>query len=278
MNMSMADRWYYNGEHRNAYTTELAIGDIIVGTRKPYRLLGIWPRPHVNWNDRYLTAWETSGRPDPETWRHRPFALRIISEFGTEPQDYDCEVTASARWTVLPEHFAICRLCGELPPCTETHNNHIVEREAARFADAMQILPGACHHCKELITRRQGSIRFEGANLIRPDLGENSALFHTRSKCWNAAFDYDKRWAAAEPGRRGKLSCPGNVTRHADGTAECLLGENCAGEKDALGEWMRHAGLETRHYPAWVGRDGQTRPGTDCWCTTAATIAGEVAR
>jgi len=255
-------RWYYSGEHRSTYTDKLQPGDIIVAKRRPYRIREIKPRPHVNWGEEYLAAWEKSGQPDPETWWHRPFVLVLTEEDKpNSKREFHCEAAGSQYWTVLPEHYAVCRLCGELPPCRDVHTDAVVEHATAKMNEAMQILPGACHACREQIRPRQGSIRFEGENLIRPDLGNNSAVFHTRRQCFGAAFDYDKKWAVAEPGRRGKLHCVGLVVHHFDGSNECSLGVGCAGPMDALGEWMRHRGGETWHSAGRGYAD-------DCWCTS----------
>jgi len=222
--------WYYRGKRTNTYTDKLQPGDIIVAKRRPYRVREITPRPHINWNEEYLTAWERSGRPDPDTWQHRPFALVLTDEDNPgSKQEFHCEAAGSRYWTVLPEHYVICRLCGELPPCTHVHTEEIVEQASARMDEAMRILPGACHACKELIRPRQGTIRFEGENLIRPDLGADSAVFHTRRQCFDAAFRYDEKWSVAAPGRRGKLSCTGVVVHHFDGSTDCLLGAGCGG-------------------------------------------------
>lgn len=257
-------------------TFDLAAGDIIVMQREPYRVHEVTPRPHVNWNEEYLAAWERSGRPDPESWWHRPFALILSKEDTPESKRrHHVQVSGGRYWTVLPEHYSVCRLCRELPPCRHEHTEAVMDHASAKMAEAMAILPGFCHHCKEPISRRQGSVRFGGVNLIRPDLGDNSAIFHSRASggCFAAAFSYDKRWAAAETGRRGKLSCTGSVVRHVDGSAECSLGNGCAGPMDALGEWMRHLGNETRHHRARTGRDERTRPASECWCTSAETAA-----
>lgn len=267
------DRWYYIGEHCSTYTDKLVAGDIVVHDRQPYRIVEIASRPHINWNAKYLAMWEESDRPDPETWWRRPFVI-VWKPEALQPGDgpgktQHVEAPGNAYWTVIPEHFAVCRLCGELPPCTDVHNERIMERASKRFAEDMKILPGHCHACQEFVTHRQGSIRFGGPNLIRPDLGNNSAIFHTRRQCFGDAFDYDKRWSAAEPGRPGKLSCPGSVTIHVDQTLECSLGPGCAGQTDVLGEPMRHRGGEERHHPAWQDRHGNTMPATDCWCTAS---------
>lgn len=253
-------------------TRKLVAGVIIVVKREPYRIHEITPRPHINWPEEYLDAWERAGRPDPEDWWHRPFVLILGKEDAPESkQRWHVVAVGSRFWTVLPEHYAVCRLCGELPPCRHEHTETVMEHATAQMAEAMAILPGFCHHCKEPITRRQGSVRFEGENLIRPDLGNNSAIFHTRATggCFDAAYGYDKRWAVAESGRRGKLSCMGSAVHHVDGTVECSLGDECAGATDVLGEAMRHRGGDARHHPAWSDRGGRVMPATNCWCTVA---------
>lgn len=250
-------RWSSNDPQRRfERTTELAPGDIVIIKRKPWRLREITPRPHINWPPEYLEAWEKDRSPDPATWWHRPFAL-VVDEEGkpATKHGWHCEAAGSRLWTVLPEHYAICRLCGDLPPCMHAHTEAIVEYATAQMDEAMKILPGHCHACYEYVRPRQGSIRFEGPNLIRPDLGEGSAVFHTNSdrKCWPAAYDYDKKWAAAVPGRRRKLSCDGMAIHHLDGTFECTSGPGCAFEH------LGHQGGSVHH---WAGQQG------DCWCLT----------
>lgn len=249
------NRWYYRGERSNTYTDKLNPGDIIIARRRPYRVREITPRPHINWNERYLAAWERSGRPDPDTWRHRPFALVLTAEDKPDSrQQFHCEAAGSQYWTVLPEHYVICRLCGELPPCRHEHTEAVMDRALAEMDEAMRLLPGSCHECGALIRPRQHTIRFEGTNLIRPDLGDDSAVFHTaRQKCWSGAYLYDAKWAAAVPGRRRKMACEGMTIRHLDGTFECTTGEDC------LMDEGRHQGASVQH---WVGQ------GVDCWCLT----------
>lgn len=254
--------WYYSGEHRNAYTGDLKPGDIVVWDRKPYRVLEVTPRAHIDWSPKYLEQWEKEGSPDPVRWRYRPSALVLGKESEADPNwRQHLEAGGLHRWTVLPEHYAICRLCGELPPCRHEYNEAVVEHATEKMAEAMAILPGFCHACKESIRPRQGSIRFEGENLIRPDLGDGSAVFHTRRQCFDDAFRYDEKWAVAEPGRQGKLSCTGRVIHHFDSSNECSLGVGCAGPMDALGESMRHRGGEVWHSTGRGYAD-------DCWCTS----------
>jgi hypothetical protein len=66
-------------------------------------------------------------------------------------------------------------------------------------------LPGCCHACREPITARQKSVTFEGPNLLFPELGDDSAVFHLREMCRWAARRYDETWTKAQPGRRQKF-------------------------------------------------------------------------
>ena len=70
-------------------------------------------------------------------------------------------------------------------------------------------LPGCCHFCLEPVTRRQKAVVFEGPNLRFPQLGEDSAVFHTRQLCLRDARGYGEAWAAAVPERIPKF--PGNL-------------------------------------------------------------------
>jgi len=67
-------------------------------------------------------------------------------------------------------------------------------------------LPGCCNFCHEPVTRRQRSVLFEGPNLRYPELGEDTAVFHTRELCLRDARGYDEVWAKAVPGRVQKFS------------------------------------------------------------------------
>lgn len=257
--------WSYSRQYHDVWrridTTDLQAGTIIVAERKPWRLADIRPRPHINWNPDYLAVWEKHGRPDPEKWPYRPFMLILVPELGNDRRERHCEVGGAVRWAVLPEHFSVCRLCGELPPCRHEYNEAIMEHATEKMDEAMQILPGACHACKELIRPRQGTIRFEGENLIRPDLGNGSAVFHTRRQCFDEAFRYDEKWAVAERGRQGKLHCTGRAVHHFDGSMECSLGIGCAGPLDATGGQLQHRGGEVWHSAGRGYADG-------CWCTS----------
>ncbi len=260
--------WSYGREYHDVWrrtdTTDLQAGTIIVAERKPWRLVDIRPRPHINWNPDYLAVWEKHGSPDPEKWPYRPFALILVPELGDNKREHHCEAGGTIRWTVLPEHFSVCRLCGELPPCRHEYNEAVMEHATEKMTEAMAILPGFCHACREPVTRRQGSVRFEGANLIRPDLGDNSAIFHTRRQCWQTAKNYEDRWSSANPKLRRKLYCYGPAVYHLDGTIECDATGLCPGD-------VSHGSYQ-HHIPAGGGYRA-----SDCWCVSGGAAVESIA-
>jgi hypothetical protein len=243
-------------------TKRLEPGMLIAWENQPYRVIEIAERALVDWDDRFHEPWEKSGRPDPATWQYRPYALVIQHdrETGAEPRHRISR--ADRTWTVLPEHYSVCARCGEIPPCRENLIVNEMATASKRMDWAMGILPHCCHGCGEPITTRQKCYRFVGPNLIRPDLPDDSAVFHARRACLDAAFRYDERWAAAAPGRRRRFFCEGTETLHRDGTRECTEGDLCPGAP------AHHKGF-TRHSTPW------TAPGA-CWCLADGT-AGQLA-
>lgn len=246
--------------HHPTSTGRLEPNAIVVWQRKPYRLLEVREMLHANWPEQYREAWVKQGMPDPDTWAYRPRVVVLRSEDDPKAKPVHLARPDSTYWYTLPEHYAICRLCHELPPCQHVHNESIMERATERMNKEMAILPGTCHGCREPITKRQKAFTFPGANLIRPDLGDNSAIFHTRSDCYNSLDSYDERWAAAEEGRRRFFQCDGTLTTHYDGTTECTT-PDCAA-KGSLGGLVRHR-MGIRHHPRGV------RVVQGCWCLAA---------
>lgn len=253
-------------------TGQLEPGQLVVWERQPYRVLEVREVPDANWPEKYRRAWVESGMPDPHTWCYRPRVVVVRHEERREDKPIHLGGNNSVRWYVLPEHYAVCRLCRELPPCTHVHTERVMARASERMAKEMAILPGACHGCREPITRRQKSFTFPGSNLIRPDLGDHSAIFHTRGKCYGALTAYDKRWAAAEPDRARLFFCEGTRTIHYTGDVDCDNPQCLAkGElKDLVDHrcsiWHR-PGTPGRLYEAMRDFGHDPGAGNDaCWC------------
>jgi hypothetical protein len=252
------DRW--SPEQRTGWTTtaDLEKGDVVVAKRQPFLVDRISEIRPEKWPKEYVDAWLKENMPDAQTWRRRP--LRVDGFWqspGADSRLHGTIAPASYAWDVLPEHYSVCHKCLEIPPCRHVHNETVMRNARAKMARDMAILPGSCHACKEPISKRQKSFTFPGANLIRPDLGDHSAIFHTRRKCAAAMRSYDKRWAAAEKGRSRLLYCEGRQTVHFDQSAECT-NPDCTG-KGELAEWVEHS-VRVFHHP-----EG-SRVTRGCWC------------
>jgi hypothetical protein len=253
------DRW--RPDQRTAWTQtfDLDKGDVVVADRKPFLVDRITEIPAEKWPKDYVDAWLKQNMPDTQTWRGRPIRVSgFWQNPGADTRLHGTIAPACHAWDVLPEHYSVCHKCLEIPPCRHVHNETVMRNATAKMARDMAILPGSCHACKEPITRRQKSFTFPGANLIRPDLGENSAIFHTRRKCMGSLQAYDKRWAAAEEGRRQFLYCDGRLTIHYDQSSECTEPECTA--KGELADCVTHK-VRIWHHPT----DG-SRVARGCWC------------
>lgn len=274
------DRWHYAGRARLVITSKLTRGTLVIAQRRPFRIDRIAELSTDKWPERYVTAWRDAGMPDTDTWWNRP--VRVTGFWGEPDADTRAHATvapASHGWEALPEHYMVCHLCRELPPCTHVHNEAIASRAEARFAEDMAILPSSCHGCREPITKRQKSFTFPGANLIRPDFGDNSAIFHTRGSCRDALTSYDKRWTAAEPDRTRWFFCEGTRVWHHDGSSECDRAD-CHAKGD-MTRLVDHR-CQIWHHPgdldAAYGALNSFVPGVDtgqdhtgCWCLKGAT-------
>jgi hypothetical protein len=248
---------------QQASTSKLEPGALVVFQRKAYRVVEVRERAHANWPDAYRDAWVQQGMPDPDTWYCRPRVIVLRSEDDPTTKALNLQVRNDHYWHTLPEHYPICRLCKEIPPCVHVHNERIMDRATEKMAEDMAILPGSCHACKEPITRRQKSFTFPGPNLIRPDLGDGSAVFHTRRQCFHTrrqCFDaiktYDRRWAQAEESRTQFFYCEGTFTVHHDDSSECTYADCRA--KGPLADCVEHK-MWVRHHP-------RMREAKGCWC------------
>jgi hypothetical protein len=145
---------------------------------------------------------------------------------------------------VLHPHYPVCRDCGEPWPCRELEITREVRRQAEEVDRLAAILPGCCWGCAEPVTSRQKSVRFGGENLLLP--GAPPPVFYLRLKsagglpCLSGAVRYEEKWVPAVPGRRWRLSCPGNVVRH-------LGGQECSEMADCPGPGVRHRGNVISH-------------------------------
>lgn len=192
------------------YSTRIRPGTILAWTdRKAYEVVEISERPVDLWPQHFRNEWKrftawwaeqvVSGRdmgtqPEKATWEHRPLVL-ILRPAGlphAKPKHY--AVRASRTFYVVPEHYSVCRLCQEIPPCTHVTTEASVDRTMEKTERLMAIQPGCCLGCGDPITSRMKAIRFPGPNLWRPDLGNDSAAFHARQDCHGWVYAYRRQW------------------------------------------------------------------------------------
>ncbi|MFE1192888.1 hypothetical protein ACFW6E_08815 [Streptomyces olivaceoviridis] len=180
---------------------------LVVWNRAPHRIVELAERPLDLWGEkheqRYATAlehWEIGGkhgeRPEKATWSGRPYVFVLQPDGKPHEKPLHLIGPANYSWDVLPEHYAICAACGELPPCRHELAERDADQQAARAEVLMEIPPGHCLACGEFITSRQQATRFPGLNLWRPDLPENSAVFHARNECSTPREQYREQWEA----------------------------------------------------------------------------------
>lgn len=252
---------------------EIPLGSIIAFDRQPYRLIETSERPYDLWPEQYKTVhanyaaqctalgWNT---PDHATWRARPLVYVLQRDGQPAAKLRHRLAPARSLFYVLPEHYGLCHRCGEVPPCREVEIDRATARETERMERLMSILPGHCLGCGQAVTHRHEAFRYPGPNLWRPDLGDDSAVFHaarSRRECRAAVADYDHQWASAAPGRRRRFACEGNFTVHADGSRDCTSGEHCP----LLAAFDAGHREDVQHSLFVTHRRGVYGAG-DCWC------------
>lgn len=198
--------------HETYYSTSIRPGSIIAfGERRAHevveiseRPLGLWPQHFLNEWKRYTQWWAeqvVAGRdmgtqPERGTWEHRPLVIAIRRADQPTAKVTHYAVRASRTFFVLPEHYSICRLCNEIPPCAHTTTEAAIDREMENAERLMAIPAGCCLGCGEPVTARMKVVGFPGPNLWRPDLGDGSAVFHTRAGCQDYVSMYRKQLQA----------------------------------------------------------------------------------
>ncbi|ELP67694.1 hypothetical protein STRTUCAR8_08610 [Streptomyces turgidiscabies Car8] len=185
---------------------QLAPGVLVVWERAPHRVVSVDERPDDLWGDKHemrfadeVTLWERwkrGDKPERATWRERPFAIQLVPVADPKADPVHLIAPGGHSWDVLPEHYSVCVACGELPPCRHQEAEREADRIAARNEALMDIPAGHCLGCGEYVTHRQDAHRFPGPNLWRPDLPENSAVFHARQECAGEVERYRRQWEA----------------------------------------------------------------------------------
>ncbi|MEU4296386.1 hypothetical protein [Kitasatospora aureofaciens] len=177
---------------RREHNVQLQPGTLVIHDRAPYRVVEVREHPHDLWPEKFEHYWQLhhdlwaanpGNRPEPTraAWRDRPVVVVLAPDGGGKERHL--VGPASHDWPVLPEHYAVCRSCGELPPCREEELDAAVGAQLALSGRLLSIPAGNCMGCGEGISSRQKSVRFPGPNLWRPDLPEGTARVHARKEC-----------------------------------------------------------------------------------------------
>ncbi|RBM17937.1 hypothetical protein DI005_20625 [Prauserella sp. PE36] len=220
------------------------VGTLIAYDHAVYRVIEVRVLPADRWTEEQRLDVEEGPEGKRDDRVPRVVTARPVHIVSDDPgaRDHDIHLCAPRyydSWDTYPdEHYPVCATCLEPLPCREKHSARVAQRHMARLARYEQA--GVCPACGETVTHRQRSIRFE-ENIENP-IGP-PVTFHLRSRCFPLADQYDKRWAAAEPGRRTRLSCPGHLTTHNDGTYDCTELADCPGPD------LRHASLRRCECP-----------------------------
>ncbi|WP_435109792.1 hypothetical protein [Nocardiopsis synnemataformans] len=222
---------------RTTYCIAPPVGSLVGLDHRAWEVLEVRRVPLADWKpeDHERLRRKADGQ-DPEEWPDAPHYL-IVRQVGSHQRTHWRTRARKSAWHLLPEHYAVCHRCGDVAPCREVLDEQVAARALERLARMEAILPGCCWGCGQPVTKRQKTIRFEGENLDLP--GGQEVVFHTRSSCDHLARAYEERWVAAAPGRTRRLSCPGDLITHIDGT-ECTAPLECPGFTTAHRSSERH--------------------------------------
>lgn len=196
---------------------------LVAVDRRPWRVAEVKDVPADMWTDKTREAWLSWGRPDG--WRSAPYVAILAPHPSGKPMHVEIRpLEHKSWWHALPEHYAVCAVCGELAPCKEITAEAAAKIVMQKFDRLANVLPGCCWSCSEPVTSRQASRVFLGPNVWMPIAGSDPA-FHLRRRCVGAAACYEDDWVKAEPSRERSLltlRCTGSLIWHGDGTAECF--------------------------------------------------------
>lgn len=199
------DEWRPEQEGTTVLTTaEITPGTVVAWNYLPMLIVKTEEVSIANWKPGFVSDWKTAGEPAPATWAGRQMYIHHQTDRTTEPIKMGTS-PARWRWLVLPKHYAVCSRCGELPPCREVFMDRVMAVESTRIDFEMLLTHGTCHGCGQAVKPREHSMLFPGENLIRPDLGSNTAVFHTRQNCLPLALSYQERWLTADDSRVPRL-------------------------------------------------------------------------
>lgn len=235
------DMWEPRGGERREWR-HLLPGDLLELDRQAWRVREARPVPAIDWDGDDRQAYQSINRERAaeEDWRLRPVYLILLPVKGGERRHVKVRPYCRPSAFVLSPHYPVCSECGDLYPCRHLEIEAEAGQQMAEVERLAAILPGCCWNCGKPVTARQKSIVFEGENLLLP--GAPPVVFHLRSGspyCSSAAFRYEKKWVAADPGRHPRLYCPGRLIIHVDGP-ECTEEPFCPGDRVQHSSFWNH--------------------------------------
>lgn len=137
------DEWRpdQNDVHREPMA-EIEPETIVLYDRKPYRVATVSMDNPLSWPASVREKWTDDGMPDPEAWLGRPYTVSAHPVDEPDAKPLWLGATARSWWWVLPEHYSICRLCREIPPCRHVHGEKAMAYAAGKMDQVLAILPG----------------------------------------------------------------------------------------------------------------------------------------
>lgn len=188
---------------RQHQPADLEAGQLVVVAYEPIELTqDAYALPYAQWPEQDRQDYATDSTrhqrcgcpscqqplPSPDEWERRPLILTGRHHITRTPAHYS--VIASCPVWLLPTRYPLCRCCGEIPPCREAVADRIYAawRQAEQHAD--QLTPRHCHACARRLSGQQRVVLWRGPNLLRPDLGPDTAVMHERETCTRGRVNY----------------------------------------------------------------------------------------
>jgi hypothetical protein len=218
-------------------------GQLIAQAHTVWRVTNV---QDVALDDADRDRWLKRGMPDPETWKQRPYEVKLEWIGGAEPpwikESTRGAIRVSAEafttWDVYASgRWPQCSCCGEPMPCHAELEDRQVTTGLDKIEKLEAIPYGACWACSEPITTRQKSVTYPGDNIDLP--GGQQPHFHTRRQCRGSAELYERKWIAADPRRERVLTwpkCGGILIVHADGSSDCVSGRSPLGGDECVSQ------------------------------------------
>lgn len=203
------------------------VGSVVAFEHEAWRVVETRPLSEEHWNDSER-IYARGGKHTPQAVRLRPVRLENDPD-PVKARSGDRHVGSLRVWSwdvfPDPEHYPVCACCGEPMPCRSEEGRKVAEMAVAQMGRFE--MAGVCPACEEPVTGRQKSLTYPDNIEV---LGGPPVTFHRRGRCIGGAIDYERRWVAADPGRRRpSLFCEGHLTNHNDGTYDCTSLGLCPG-------------------------------------------------